>query len=231
MWYEGDQNKKVPKIPLWLIYRSRISQGSKRPRFQSPFSHLLAVWAQALQAGNVRAGLEVQEIYCPCRRERGRGRSEPGARGLPPVKGEGKEGAVGGKGLRLQCSSESQALYCRPFGVLISLFWKIVALRNNSGEQMSGLVTTPTYVKYLNSVARSTVLLKLANPRFPNLHTNTDTPGEILSSVSIWLVSFNKYRFLSHLEEHYPQGNLLIWRIKVHLSVGSATQYWKAKRS
>lgn len=38
---------------------------------------------------------------------------------------------------------------------------------------MSILITKPAYAKHFNAVASSNILLKLANPNFSNLRTNT----------------------------------------------------------
>lgn len=49
---------------------------------------------------------------------------------------------------------------------------------------MSSPITKPTYVKYFNFVASSNILLKLANPRSPNLRTNTQLHQETYWAVS-----------------------------------------------
>lgn len=74
---------------------------------------------------------------------------------------------------------------------------------------MSILITKPAYAKHFNAVASSNILLKLANPRFSNLRTNTHRYERNTEQCHHLLGFIEQTQILSRFEERYPQGNLL----------------------
>lgn len=173
---EGDVSEKVPKSPLWLRCRSTISR-VRKTRLSVPAQPSAAVWAQAVrQSGpagcRFRAGIQCAGGCSSCRR-RGLGHElVGGAFGWDGAWHLGKE-----RGRKASVALRTSGFLLPPF-LSVSLFWKKVVLRNDSGEQMSKLTAKPIHVKYFKAVASSNILLKLANPHFSNLCINTQIRQE-----------------------------------------------------